>query len=314
MESTDIEVIQFSRGSSAFREAEQLMCDLMEAPPASRGPLLVGLSGPQGSGKTTLASRLVTALKARGIRALTLSLDDFYLRRREREHLARTVHPLLATRGVPGTHDVALAHEVLDRLQDASSDAATFLPVFDKARDDRTAQRHWRRYLGRPDVIVFEGWCIGACGQDAGELIRPVNELEAQEDPHGIWRNYVNGKLRGPYSLLFGRMDLTIALLGGSFEWVLSWRLQQEMALRARSAGEGGATMNEEQVGRFVAHFERITRSMANRPAADLLIELAMDRRPILARRGTDLTSCGAAPGPLPPYRHADLPIKVSDR
>ena len=72
-------------------------------------PLIIGINGAQGSGKSTLADYIKSYMCAEGHSAVSLSLDDFYLTREERFQLSRDTHPLLATRGVPGTHDTALA-------------------------------------------------------------------------------------------------------------------------------------------------------------------------------------------------------------
>jgi D-glycerate 3-kinase len=115
------------------------------------------LAGPQGSGKSTLASQLVDAAAARGLRALSMSLDDVYLDRPERHRLAREVHPLLITRGPPGTHDIALACDVLDRLL---AGRPARLPRFDKLADARLPESAWPR-ADAGDLLVVEGWCLG---------------------------------------------------------------------------------------------------------------------------------------------------------
>lgn len=56
-------------------------------------------------------------LQAQGLAAVALSLEDFYLTRQQRAEFARRVHPLVQTRGVPGTHDIALVLKVIEALQ-----------------------------------------------------------------------------------------------------------------------------------------------------------------------------------------------------
>jgi D-glycerate 3-kinase len=277
--------VTFPGDASAFDLADSLICDTIAATHGRKSrTILVGLSGPQGSGKTTTAARLRNALGARGLNCAVLSLDDFYLTRAQRAQLAATVHPLLATRGVPGTHDVPMMTETLKALATAQDGQTTRLPAFDKAQDDRAPQDDWPTVHGRPDVIILEGWCVGAAPQPASALAAPINDLEAAADPDGAWRTYVNDQLEGPYRAFFASFDLMTALIAPSFECVYAWRAQQETALRLRSP-DGRHVMSETQLARFIAHYERITRAMIDSPQADLLIALATDRRPISAAR-----------------------------
>lgn len=277
--------VTFPADASAFDLADSLICDtIAQAHGSKRRTLLVGLSGPQGSGKTTTAARLRGALGARGLSCAVLSLDDFYLTRAQRAQLAATVHPLLATRGVPGTHDVPMMTATLHALAAAQDGQSTPLPTFDKAQDDRAPQDDWPAFVGRPDVIILEGWCVGSAPQPTAALAAPINDLEAAADPDAAWRIYVNDQLTGPYRAFFASFDLMVALTAPSFECVYAWRAQQEAALRLRSP-DGRHVMSETQLARFIAHYERITRAMIDSPQADLLIALATDRRPISATR-----------------------------
>lgn len=238
------------------------------------GALVVGVSGSQGSGKSTLC-RLLEALLAgeHGLCAATLSLDDLYLTRAERADLAASVHPLFATRGVPGTHDVALGMAVLDGVRQGR--AGLILPRFDKARDDRAPASDWPT-LARPvDVLLLEGWCLGARPQADADLAAPMNRLEAEEDPHGIWRRHVNARLAGPCRALFDAPDCTIMLQAPGFEAVLGWRRLQEEKLRARTGGG----MSDAELARFVMHYERLTRHLLADlpPRADVVIPLGAD-------------------------------------
>ncbi len=261
----------------------------LHAPLAARiaavamGPaFVVGICGPQGSGKTTTVRVLAALLEAQGLSVATLSLDDLYLPRADREALARDVHPLLRTRGVPGTHDVALGLTVLDAL--AGEGTAT-IPRFDKAADDRVPTEAWSRVEGPVDVVMFEGWCVGARPEAAEALRQPVNALEREQDPDGAWRGYVNAALAGAYRALFARIDLLIQFTAPDFATVLAWRQEQERKLhdRLEAAGEGGVgrAMSEAEVAVFVQHYERLTRHIAREmPArADLVVPLDADRR-----------------------------------
>jgi D-glycerate 3-kinase len=247
---------------------------------AKPSPLLVGLCGPQGSGKSTLALALKSRLEGLGLSTAVLSLDDLYLTRSERLTLAQRVHPLLQTRGVPGTHDVALGLEVLDAL---TLDGVTELPSFDKARDDRRPRSQWLQVRGPLHVIVFEGWCVGARPQPEAALAAPVNALERDLDRQGIWRRYVNEALAHEYRTLFDRVSFLVLLKPPSFDVVYGWRLEQEHELRRRTALQGGdlsRVMSDEAVRHFIDHYERLTRHVleAMPTYADLVIELDRDR------------------------------------
>lgn len=246
-------------------------------------PLLVSLAGAQGSGKSTMATRLAAGLSNRGLAAATVALDDFYLTRRERDGLARTVHPLLATRGVPGTHDIGMLLRAIEALRERTqSDGApgeVALPSFDKSTDDRAPRAAWRSVRTPVDVILLEGWCLGARAQADSALDAPVNALERDEDSAGIWRRWVNDRLTHEYAALFERIDLRILLRAPGFDVVSEWRREQEDDL-ARRTGRPG--MGSDALTRFVAHYERITRWMLEDQPADLIIPLDRSRTPIV--------------------------------
>ena len=244
---------------------------------ADRAPLVVGINGAQGAGKSTLCRFLERLLERRGLRAVTLSIDDLYLTKAERETLAREVHPLLATRGVPGTHSPTLGRAVTDAVR-AGRDFD--LPRFDKSVDDRSAQPE--RIRGPVDVLLFEGWCLGARPQDEAALADPVNELEAEEDPEGTWRAYVNEALRSDYAALFAELDLLVMLKVPDFAAVRRNRALQEEKLRARNPDAPGL-MDAAALKRFLDQDERLTEWMfAEMPRrADILIEIGADQRPM---------------------------------
>jgi D-glycerate 3-kinase len=240
----------------------------------SAGELRVlGIVGSQGSGKSTLAGLLEVLLtEVHGLGVVSLSLDDFYLTRAEREKLADEVHPLLATRGVPGTHDVELAIETIRQLL-LSHKGEVRVPRFDKARDDRRPKDQWDAVDSPADLVILDGWCLGVKAEHPASLAEPVNRLEREEDPEGRWRAYVNYCLKERYPPLFALMDRLILLKAPSFDCVYKWRLQQESKL---SRHKGDRVMSEAQLRRFVEHFERITRHcLSTLPArADLIFEL----------------------------------------
>ena len=239
-------------------------------------PVLVGINGAQGSGKTTLCRFLEVLLVEHNLRSVTLSLDDLYLTRAERHALAAELHPLFATRGVPGTHDLALGEAILGDLL-AGRMAA--LPRFDKASDDRAEMR---RLVEPPiDVVLFEGWCVGAVPQPDAALAKPVNRLEAEEDPDAVWRGEVNRRLATDYAELFARIDLQVMVQVEDFEAVRAGRKLQETKLAARDP-HGPALMDDAALDRFLMHYERLTRWMLEEMPgrADVVIGIGADQRP----------------------------------
>ena len=242
---------------------------------------VVGICGPQGSGKSTAVLVLRRLLERRGLTVATLSLDDLYLPIEAREALARDVHPLLRTRGVPGTHDVDLGLAALDAL---ARPGPTAMPRFDKAADTRAPVETWPIVQGPVDIVLLEGWCVGARPEPEAALRKPVNALERHHDRDGAWRAYVNAALAGPYRVLFARLDLLVQVVAPDFATVLTWRQEQERKLRERLAarGEGmGRAMDEAQVAAFVQHYERLTVHIAREmPArADVVVRLDRERR-----------------------------------
>ncbi len=236
----------------------------------------IGLCGAQGSGKSTIAAATVRLLQAQGLSAVAVSLDDFYLSRDARGWLADKVHPLMAVRGPPGTHDVALACAVLDNL---ARPEPTPLPAFDKARDERRPRAEWKEVQGPVDVVIFEGWCVGARPEPVARLGRPINALEELGDADGAWRRYVDRQLAQPYQALFDRLDALVLLAAPGFEVVRAWRTEQEHKLIERT----GAGMSDDAVARFVQHYERLTRwileEMPGR--ADWTVPLGPGREPL---------------------------------
>jgi len=239
-------------------------------------PVVIGINGAQGSGKTTFALFLVEWLRRESrLTGVSLSLDDLYLDKQARQELAESKHPLLRTRGVPGTHDVALGKELLQALTEPGEKRVVRLPVFDKATDDRLPQAGWRSIDAPVDVVLFEGWCVGARPQRDADLRDPVNALEAQDDTDGRWRSFVNKNLQEDYADLFSRLDSLVMLRIPSFDKVLEWRELQEQKMPGQSG------MSTAELRDFVMHFERLTRHMLARMPdyADTVIDLDESHR-----------------------------------
>jgi D-glycerate 3-kinase len=250
-------------------------------------PVVIGISGAQGSGKSTLALFLANYLRREEqLSSTCLSLDDFYLGKAARRDLADKVHHLFATRGVPGTHDMQLAMSVLHGLTDVQAPATIRVPKFDKASDDRLPEHAWPEIEAPVDVLILEGWCLGARPQDAASLTHPVNALEDEDDPDGSWRRRVNEYLSEEYLELFDQLDALIMLCVPSFDKVLEWRGVQEEKLILKSTEAG---YEELQLDRFIMHFERLTRHMlATMPRyADIIIDID-DQHRMTAMRSQD--------------------------
>lgn len=239
--------------------------------------MFIGIQGSQGSGKSTCASFIKLLLEAEfGLRVLVASIDDFYLSKVERDSLAHSVHPLFATRGVPGTHDVAMMHAVFDSV--VKGDAFS-VPVFNKADDDRAPREQWQTIDHAVDVVILEGWCVGIGPQNEKALGKAVNSLEANEDAEQRWRNEVNRALAEEYRDLFSRLDVLVALQAPSFDCVLGWRQLQERKMIDKLEAQGQSTqmtLNPTQIERFIAHYQRLTEhALQSLPArADFLLRL----------------------------------------
>jgi len=224
-------------------------------------PLYVGINGCQGSGKSTMADYLAMMLQSQfSLQVVVCSLDDFYLPAQQRQQLAQTVHPLLATRGVPGTHDVELLEQVLLHCQQAATMTPLALPRFDKSVDNPYPRSQWPQITLPVDVVLFEGWCWGIRSQDNALLETPVNSLESNKDSSGEWRRYVNTQLLHHYEPLYSLMDLWVMLKAPSFGAVATWREQQEEKLRVSTPDlNNSKVMSHNQVREFVQFFQRLT-------------------------------------------------------
>jgi D-glycerate 3-kinase len=243
-----------------YRElAALLACDWQ-----TKQPYAVGLAGGQGAGKTTLGRLIESACAHFDLRVCVLSLDDFYLQKAERRQLAERVHPLLETRGPPGSHDMALCARSLHAL---GRSGEIQLPVFDKGLDDRSGLRKLR---GPFDLVILEGWCVGARAVAEVELDAPINSLEAEHDADGAWRRFTNQALAEQYAPVWDALEAMVFVRVPSLDAVRRWRLQQEQARPIERR------MDSAQIERFVAHYERITRAMIRElPAtADWLVTL----------------------------------------
>ena len=221
---------------------------------------IIGLSGGQGSGKSTISNILKIILKEKfNLETVIFSIDDFYKTLRERKIMSKKMSPLFLTRGVPGTHDSKMLLNCIKKLKNSKFSKVT-IPKFNKAIDDRKSKKKWLKITKKPNIVIFEGWCIGAEPQKNKDLLIPINELEKSFDKKKIWRNRVNKELKENYKKIFKLIDKIIFLKVPSFKYVFKWRLLQEKKLRITS--RGSKTMTDDQIKKFIMFYERLTRHM----------------------------------------------------
>jgi len=226
-----------------------------------RKTLILGLSGGQGSGKTTLAGTLKIILKKFFKRRTHISsIDDFYKTSFERNKMSNNIHPLLKTRGVPGTHDINFIKNFFYRIRKKKFKKSK-LPKFDKANDNRYIKKYWFNVKKKPEIVILEGWCVGAKPQTNSLIKKPINVLEKNEDRDLRWRKYVNEKLKNEYKKLFAMIDNYLFIKIPNFDVVLRWRFLQEKKLKKRSHLKK-KVMSYKEIKRFIMFYQRITLQM----------------------------------------------------
>ncbi|ARD44633.1 kinase [Colwellia sp. PAMC 21821] len=230
----------------------------------SSNAYFVGINGCQGSGKSTLTDFIAEYLtKAHQLNVVVMSLDDFYFTGEKRQQLAHDIHPLLATRGVPGTHDMNMLEGVLKKLKTKSTGFS--IPRFNKATDEPFPEEQWQAVEYPIDIILLEGWCWGVKPQTDEQLKAPVNELELKHDANGDWRNYVNKQLKLNYQPLYEQMDFWLALQAPSFDCVYKWRLEQEQKLKDKNIGLANSKiMKSAGILNFTQYFQRLSVQACN--------------------------------------------------
>jgi len=224
-------------------------------------PYFVGLAGGQGTGKTTISSLIRIILnKYFKLNVFRISIDDFYKTRKERINLSKRVHPMLLTRGVPGTHDINM---MLNFFRNSKSKKfkRLKLPTFNKAIDDRYNKKKWYDLKKRPDVIIFEGWCVGAKSEKNTTLNKAINSLERAKDQKKIWRKHVNHQLKSKYKNLYSQLNCLIYLKAKNFSLLQKWRLKQERKLWVKSKVKS-KIMSRADVLNFMQTYQRITQNM----------------------------------------------------
>jgi|TARA_B100001093_G_scaffold51943_1_gene44048 D-glycerate 3-kinase len=238
---------------------------------------IIGLTGGQGSGKSTITQILKLIFKNKyNLSVCCFSIDDFYKTLKERKKLSIKIHELFKTRGVPGTHDVKLLKKTFSDLLKKNF-KPVLVPRFDKSKDDRVSKKKWQKISQQPQIIIFEGWCVGAKPQKNKNLINPINILEEEKDSKLIWRNKVNNELKKDYKKIFNKINKLIFLKVPNFESVYKWRLLQEKKLKLTSKGK--KIMSDVQVNEFIMYYERITKQMLKDLTNKAYAVLYLDKR-----------------------------------
>ncbi len=245
----------------------------------SKRTRVIGLTGGQGSGKSTISKILMIILKEGfNLNTVIFSIDDFYKTIKEREIMSKKVSPLFLTRGVPGTHDTKMLLTCINNLKKKKFKRC-LIPKFDKSIDDRLSKKKWQKIKIKPDIVIFEGWCVGVTPQKNKDLLVPINTLEKDKDNKKIWRKQVNNELKNNYKKIFRKIDKLIFLKVPNFKYILKWRLLQEKKLASLSKGK--KIMTNTQVKKFIMFYERLTRHMLQNfgKKADYVISIDKQHR-----------------------------------
>ena len=134
------------------------------------------------------------------------------------------------------------------------------IPKFNKSIDDRFNKNKWQKIKTPPNIILFEGWCVGARNQKNSELKKSLNKLERKHDRDLRWRKMVNNQLKYQYKKLFNKIDKLVYLKAPNFKYIFKWRLLQEQKLKLTSKSKN--TMSKSKVKEFIMFYERITKYM----------------------------------------------------
>ena len=224
---------------------------------------IIGIHGPQGIGKTSLNKYLKKNLNNDKYNVIFLSLDDFYLKINDmKKFLSESENNLYKFRGFPGTHDIDLMINFFKQVKKKKF-KTIFLPKFEKSIDDRVIKKKWYKLKKKPDVIIFEGWCVGAKSQKNKDLNKSINQLEKNHDQSLKWRKYVNKQLLNKYKKFHSMLDHLIYLKAESFEILRKWRLKQEKKLSINTKNKKNLKiMSKQEVLTFMMTYQRITENM----------------------------------------------------
>ena len=233
------------------------------------------ISGSQGVGKSTLSKIIKIVIERISSKnVMLLSIDDYYLSKIDRLRISQKVHPLLITRGVPGTHDIKKLKEHLGQFKKKQFPILT--PTFNKLKDDISKKT---KVFKKADILILEGWCCGAKSIENKFLQTNLNKVERELDKDFKWRKYYNSKLKNEYQKIFKSFDKIIYLQPPSFEFVLKWRYRQEIN-NARKT-KTPKFMDKNKIKNFILYYEKLTKSMMrNMPDdADMLVKIDKDQK-----------------------------------
>ena len=234
------------------------------------------ISGSQGCGKTTLLKLIKNNFKNfYNIDPLCISLDDYYLTKKQRNDLSKRIHPLLQTRGVPGTHATEKITKTL-KLFDKKKYPIK-IPKFDKLNDDRLPFS--QIITSKKNMIFLEGWCCGCPPLSNSFLQKNLNNIE-KTDSEYIWRKYYNKKLKKEYRLIFKHFEYLIYFKIPSFDCVLKWRIKQEKRLKLNKK-KNINYMNKIEIKDFISYYEKITTWMMKNTLSksDLTIKINKNQK-----------------------------------
>ncbi len=238
---------------------------------------IIGLSGGQGAGKSTITGILKLILKKKyGLNICVFSIDDFYKTKNERLRMSKKKHPLFITRGVPGTHDIALLNQTIRKLKQKKF-RTILIPKFDKSKDDRYRKNKWQKIKTKPDIIIFEGWCVGTTHQNNNELKRPVNLIEKKYDENLKWRKTVNNLIKTRYKNIFNKIDKLVFLKVPHFNYIIKWRWLQEQKMKLTTKSK--KTMSKTEVKEFIMFYERLTKHMIKNYSKISDLTIFLDKR-----------------------------------
>ena len=254
-ESIQKQLLEITNKKFSLKYIKENICPIFEFINDSNNNKFL-IAGSQGIGKSTLSNILEKNYKIfYKKKVLSLSLDNYYLTKKERINISKTIHPLLFTRGVPGTHDI---QKLLRDIKDFDkSKFPIYTPIFNKLTDDRT--KKIKKVTSDVDILILEGWCCGCPPLSSKYLYTNINTLEKEKDINKIWRNYFNKQLKEKYSTLFGLFDKLIYLKPPSFSFIINWRLKQEIMMANK---KNKKMMNKKEIIEFVTHYEKITKWM----------------------------------------------------
>jgi D-glycerate 3-kinase len=211
------------------------------------------IAGPQGSGKSSLSKLIKLYLeKFYDKSVIIISMDDFYLSKKQRTQLSKNIHPLFLTRGVPGTHDLGLMNKKIKQI--LNKEFPIYLPIFDKVSDTR--KRTYKKVL-KADVIIFEGWCAGAQPVNQNYLQKNFNNLEKNKDKNFIWRNSYN-KYLNEYQKIFSKFNYIIYFQFNHWNHVVNWKYKQELELRDKKKD----LALKKYLKEFVQYYEKVSKWM----------------------------------------------------